>query len=61
MTSHALLVALLACLAKPAPQAMECINANPELRARAEMLVALAEDVPTTKPRCLQHRSCGRR
>jgi hypothetical protein len=64
MITHALIVAALACLAQPSPEALACLNSNPELRAHAEMLAGLAEIavLPDEKPaRCLRFRSCGRR
>ena len=44
--THALIVAVLACLAKPAPEAVSCIDASPALRAHAEMLIAAAALLP---------------
>ena len=38
--------AVLACLAKPAPEAVSCIDASPALRAHAEMLIAAAALLP---------------
>jgi hypothetical protein len=62
MIPHALMVALLTCLAQPGPEALACVNANPELAARAELLTALAATLPAEKPApCLRFRSCGRR
>lgn len=62
--THALIVAALACLAQPSPEALRCLNANPDLRAHPEMLAgfnAIAA-IPDEKPApCLRFRSCGRR
>ncbi len=62
MTVHTLIVAALACLAQPGPEAAACLDADPALRAQAETLADLAELAgDTAPPRCLRFRSCGRR
>lgn len=53
MTAHALILAALVCLAQPRPEALACLNANPEIVAHAEMLAGLVAATP-----CARSRSC---